>query len=132
MLCKIRYNTMHLLNDALPGPYVPVRITRGAMVAHRYTYVPPRCRTLQYRRTLFCSQCPSGTILLTSYSMVWDWRVSRAMPMLFYWPKQLYPFYSLLLFFPFSSSLRLVLLGWGLQTERVYITLSQPCTADLF
>ena len=50
---------------------------------------------------LFPSQCPSGTILLTPYSMVWDWRVSRAGPM--YWHKLLYPYYSLLLFFPFSS-----------------------------
>ena len=53
---------------------------------------------------LFPSLCPSGTILLTPYSMVWDWRVSRAGPMLFYRPKLLYPYYSLLLFFPFSSS----------------------------
>ena len=52
----------------------------------------------------FLSQCPSRTILLTPYSMVWDWRVSRAEPMLFYWPKLLYLYYSLLLFFPFSSS----------------------------
>ena len=50
---------------------------------------------------LFPSLCPSGTILLTLYSMVWDWRVSRALPMLFYWPKLLYPYYSLQLFFPF-------------------------------
>ena len=42
---------MHSLNGALPGPYVPVRVTRGALVAHRYTYAPPRCRTLQYNRT---------------------------------------------------------------------------------
>ena len=27
---------------------------------------------------------------------------------------------------------RLVLWGWGLRTDMVYITLSQPCTADLF
>ena len=52
---------------------------------------------------LFPSRCPSGTILLTPYSMVWDWRVSRAGPMLFYWPMLLYPLYNLLLFFPFSS-----------------------------
>ena len=52
---------------------------------------------------LFHSRCPSGTILLTPYWMVWDWRVSRAGPMLLYWPKLLYPYYSLLLFFPFSS-----------------------------
>ena len=42
---------MHLLYDALPGPYVPVRVTRGALVARRYTYAPPRCRTTQYRGT---------------------------------------------------------------------------------
>ena len=52
---------------------------------------------------LFPSRCPSGTILLTPYSMVCDWLVSRAGPMLLYWPKLLYPYYSLLLFFPFSS-----------------------------
>ena len=42
---------MHPLNDALPGQYVPVRVTRGALIAHRYTYAPPRCRTSQYRWT---------------------------------------------------------------------------------
>ena len=31
--------------------YVPVRVTRGAVIAHRYTYTPPRCRTSQYRLT---------------------------------------------------------------------------------
>ena len=39
---------MHPLNGALPEPYVPVRVIRGALVAHRYTYVPPHCRTSQY------------------------------------------------------------------------------------
>ena len=33
---------------------------------------------------LFPSRCPSGTILLTVYSMVWDWWVPRAGPMLLY------------------------------------------------
>ena len=33
---------------------------------------------------LFPSQCPCGTILLTQYSMVWDWQVSKAGPVLFY------------------------------------------------
>ena len=41
-----------------------------------------------------------------------------------------------IVFYSFSLSLlsvyRLVLLGWGLRTDRVYITLSRPCTADLF
>ena len=47
---------------------------------------------------LFSFRCLSGTILLTLYSMVWDWRVSRAGQIFFYWPKLLYPYYSLLLF----------------------------------
>ena len=41
----------HPLYGALPVPYVPVRVTRGAVIAQRYTYAPPRCRTSQYRRT---------------------------------------------------------------------------------
>ena len=53
MLYKIRCNPMHPLNGALPGPCVPVLVTCGALVAHRYTYAPPRCRTTQYRRTFF-------------------------------------------------------------------------------
>ena len=84
MLYKIRCKAMHPLNAALPGPYVPVRVTRGALVAHRYTYAPPRCRTSQYSRLLFPYRCPCGIILLTQCSMVWDWPVSRAGPMLFY------------------------------------------------
>ena len=52
---------------------------------------------------LFPSRCPSRKILLKPYSMVWDWRVSRAGRMLLHWPKLLYPYYSLLLSFPFSS-----------------------------
>ena len=53
--------------------------------------------------------------------------------MFFSWPNLLYPYYSLLLFLlSLFSVYRLVLWGWGLLTDRVYITLSQPCTADLF
>ena len=47
---NIRCNPMHPLNDALPGLYVSVRVTRGALAAHLYTYAPPRCRTSQYSR----------------------------------------------------------------------------------
>ena len=83
---------------------------------------------------LFPFRCPSGTILLALFSMVWDSRVSRAGPMLLYWPKLLYPYY--IVFYSLSRSLlsvyRLVLWGWCLRTDRVYITLPQPCTADLF
>ena len=42
---------MHPHSGVLPEPYVPVRVTRGAEIAHRYTYAPPRCRTSQHRRT---------------------------------------------------------------------------------
>ena len=48
MLYKIRCNQMHDLCGALP---VPVPVTRGAVIAHRFTYAPPRCRTSQYHRT---------------------------------------------------------------------------------
>ena len=51
MLYKIKCNLMHPLNDAVPGPFVPLRVTRGALVAHRCTYTSPRCRTSQYHRT---------------------------------------------------------------------------------
>ena len=64
------------------------------------------------------TQCPCGRILLTLHSMVWDWRVSRAGPMLFYSHKQLYPvvFYFSFLF--------LLSIGWycgvgGMWTDRV-------------
>ena len=83
MLYKIRCKAMHPLNGALPGPYVPVRVTRTALVTHRYTYAPPR-----------------STAELFILSLL--------------------------------SVYRLVLWGWGLLTDRVYITLSQPCTADHF
>ena len=49
MLYKIRCNPKNPLCGALPVPYMPVRVTRGALIAHRYTYAPPRCRTSQYR-----------------------------------------------------------------------------------
>ena len=51
ILYNIRCNQVHSLNGALPGPYVPVHVTRGALVVHRYTNAPSRCKTLQYSRT---------------------------------------------------------------------------------
>ena len=51
VLYKFRCNPVHPLYGALPGAYVIARVTRGALVAHRYTYAPPRCRSSQYRRT---------------------------------------------------------------------------------
>ena len=42
---------MRPLSGALLSPYVPASVTRGALVAHRHSFVHPRCRTSQYRRT---------------------------------------------------------------------------------
>ena len=52
MLHKIRCNPMHPFYGALPVPYVPVQVTRGAVTAHRCTYAPLRRRTSHYHRTL--------------------------------------------------------------------------------
>ena len=51
MMYKNRCSPMQQFNDALPGPYLLVWVTRGALVAHLYTYAPPGCRTSQNRRT---------------------------------------------------------------------------------
>ena len=51
VLYKIRCNPKHPRCGALPVPYAPVRVTRGALIAHRYTFAPPRCRASQYRNT---------------------------------------------------------------------------------
>ena len=51
MLFKIKSKPMHPFRGALPLPYVPGRVTRGALVAHWHSFAPPRCRTSQYRRT---------------------------------------------------------------------------------
>ena len=51
LLFKIKSNPMHPLSIALPLPYAPARVTRGALVAHGHSFAPPHCRTSQYRRT---------------------------------------------------------------------------------
>ena len=50
MLFKIKSNPMHPLSGVLPFPYVLAHVTCGALVAHRCSFAPPRCRTSQYRR----------------------------------------------------------------------------------
>ena len=101
----------------------PGRICQCGLLAVLWSHIGSIMRRIaaESRRTaglLFSSQCPSGTILLTPYSMVWDWRVSRAGPMLSYCPMLLYPYF--LVFYYFSLSLlsvyRLVLWGWGLRS----------------
>ena len=132
MLYMIRCNPMHPLCDALPVPYLPVRVTRGALIAlcilMRLSAAEPRSTT----GLLFPSQYLSGTIWLTPYSMPWDWRVSRAGPMPFCWPSCSLLFCLQLFSLSFLFLYRLVVWGWGLRTDRVPISLSRPCTANLF
>ena len=133
MLYKIRCSPMHPLCGALPVPYVPVLVTRGPVIAHRFTYAPPRCRTSQYRRTFIpLSASLWNDHIVTPCSMVWDWRVSRAGPMPFYGPCCSLTFCLLLFSLSLLSFCGLVLWGWGLRTDRVLIALSQPCVASLF
>ena len=76
---------------------------------------------------LFPSRCPCGMILLTPYSMVWDWRVSRAGPMRFFGLRCSIPsiiFYSFSVLFFLSILYRLVLWGCGIRTDRVSLSLS--------
>ena len=52
-LYKIRCNPVHSLNGALPGPYVPVRVTRGALVAHRYTVYTASLQNLAVQQDFY-------------------------------------------------------------------------------
>ena len=99
---------MHPLNDELVGPYVPVRVTRGALVAHRYTYAPPRCITSQYRRTYVPLSVSLWNDLADPELDGVGLAVSREGLMFFYWPKLLYPNYNLLL----VSFLFFLSIGW--------------------
>ena len=102
MLFKIKSNTMHPLRGSLPLPYVPARVTRGAMVAHRHSFVPPRCITSQYRRSFVpLSVSPWNDLSDTVFD-----GVSRAEPMLSCWHDLLFIF-RLLLFYLFLPSI-----GW--------------------
>ena len=49
MLFKI--NQIHALSGALPLLCLPMRVTRGALVAHRHSFASPRCRTSHYCRS---------------------------------------------------------------------------------
>ena len=69
----------------------------------------------------FSCQNLFDTILVTPYEMVWDWRFSRAGPLLSIGLAARSPFL-----------LSLVLWGWGLRTDRVLIALSQQCIANVF
>ena len=123
---------MHPLYGALPVPYLPVRVTGGAVISHRYTYAPPRCRTSQYGRTFI----PFSVSLWNDLGdLVFDGVIlagfkSRANA--FHWPSFSLPLCLRLFSLSLLSFYGLVLWGWGFRTERVLIALSQPCITNLF
>ena len=102
MPCKIRCNPMHPLYDSLHGPYVPVRITRAALVAHRFTYSTPR-RTAGLNP--LSVSLWNDLVDQVFYGVRLECFKSRAM--ILYWPKFILK--SLLPFLPFSSFLSI---GW--------------------
>ena len=132
MLYKIKCNPKHPLGGALPVPYVPVRVIRSASIAHWYTFAPPCCRTSQYRRSFIPLSVSLWNDLVDpvfdgvglagfkSRSNAFCWRSCSLLFCL--------QLFSLSLFFLY----RLVVWGWGLQTDRVSISLSRPCIANLF
>ena len=131
MLYLIRCNPVHPLNGALPGPYVPVQVTRcsGHISVDLYS------ASLQNLALLFLSQCPSGTIVSCKPRIRWRWTgVFQEQGQCFFIGRNCsIPTMVFYYFFVYLLSIyRLVLSGWGLRTDRVYIALSQPCTADLF
>ena len=101
---RVIWVTLPPLYGVLPVPYVPVQVSRCALVAHWYAYVLPGCRVSYYLTAglVLPSLYLLRMILLTLYLMVWDWRVLRAWPMPVYWPKLLISFASSIVF-PFSS-----------------------------
>ena len=124
---------MHTLNGALPIAFVPVRVTRGDLVAYWFTYALPRCRTSQYRRTFITLSVSLWNDLANPVFDGVGLEGSRAGPILFIGLRCSIP---TIVFYYFSFSLlpvyRFALWGWGLRTNRVYITFSKPCTAELF
>ena len=120
MLFKTKSNPIHPLNGALRLPYVPVHVTRSALVAHRHSFALPRCiRTSQYRRTF----APLSTSLWNDLSdTVFDGVglagfKSRANPFLLV--LSALSFLSLAIL-SFSSFHGLVVWGWDLRTDRVF------------
>ena len=136
MLYKIRCNPMHPLNDALPGPCVPVLVTCGALVAHRYTYAPPRCRTSQYRRTFIALSVSLWNDLDGPVFDGVGLACFKSRPMPFYWPSCSLPFCLLLFSLSILLFYGLVLWDCGLRTD-IYcvnnlLSPMQPCTVQLY
>ena len=120
---------MHPLNDALPGPYVPVRVASGALVSGRYTYEPPLCRTSVPQDFCFPLSVPLDRSCLPRIRWCGTGGFQEQGQCFFIGLSCSIPAIA---FYYFFLVQRLVLWGWGHRTDRVYIILSQPCTPTTF
>ena len=123
---------MHPLYGALSRLYVAVPVTRGASVAHLYTYAHPHCRTSQYSSTFI-------TLTVSVWKDLGDPVVDavglagfKSRDNAFLQALMHIPFFLLLFSLSLLSFNGLVSLVWGLRTDRVLIALPQPCIANLF
>ena len=80
VLFKIKSNPMHPLSGALPLPYVPALVTRGVWLLIGTSLRLLAVELLSIAGPLCPTQYRYGTILVTLFLMVWDWRVLRAEP----------------------------------------------------
>ena len=111
---------MHPLCGALPVPFVLARVTRVALIAHRYSYKPPRCRTFQYSRTFIPHSLSQWNYLVDSmFDGVGLAGFTRKVnALLLSWAGlslYVFPFFLTLPFF-----FGLALWGSGLRTDRVH------------
>ena len=86
--------------------YLVTRVTRGALVACGYTYVPDSCRTSQYRRTFVSVSVSLWNDLADPVFDGVGLEGFKSRSTAFLLAYALYPYYSLLLFFSVSSSCR--------------------------
>ena len=103
---------MLLLCGALSVPYVPVRVTRGALVAHRYTYAPHRCRTTQYCRSFIPLLMSLWNDLADPVFDGVELSGFKSRANAFYWPSCSLLFLPSTVF-PFSSVLCVGIVGLG-------------------
>ena len=107
-----QYYVVHPLYVAQPVQYVPLRVSRGALVALvRLLATDPRSSAV-----LLFSSVSLWNDLVTLYLMVSDWLVSRAWPMSFIALSCSLPF-SLVLFSLSLLSMSWYFGAWGLLTN---------------
>ena len=85
-----------------------MRVTLGALVAHRYTYAPTRGRASQHHRTFVPLSRSLWKDLADPVFDCVGLAGFKSRANAFYWPKHLNPYSSLLLFFTYTSFCLLV------------------------